>query len=782
MLRLLKPALWVIISCLFSQATAQTGWTQLLLGPECFIENQGQYDHLNDLTGAPVRFAADYGFGWQAYFTATGVGFQIRKMDYTVEEMETFHCEPSKGTVSQTFITAEWVGMSPVSSLTTKDITPDYYTFCYASGSQWIDLSHVSAYRKLVYEGIYPNTDIEYTAPKEGGIKYTIRLHPGANPANLKLRYSGSSVTMDSQGNLRMSTVLGDLVDHAPSAWYADNPAEKIPVSFVLNGNEVTFSLGTYNTSREVVIDPWTVNPALPAPFNRAFEVDVDNSGNVYVWGGGMGYNLKKYNSAGTLQWTHVSPWDTSNAWFGELLTLPSGDCFITSGSPAKIRRLTTAGATTFTNNGPFFNLDEYWNLTLNCDQTKLIAGGSRIISLTSPQGHLFNLNPANGNQLAGSPYNISRGFMKELRGLTVGADGYLYAMGTDSIIKLDNSFGVVYKTNMGFNYPYYSPQYMANAVQGVNNIDASNNFLYTTKGDIIQRRNLASGALLSTAGIGGSFTTGLGGSGNSIGGCVVDNAGNVYAGGFSGSDVVYQFNSTLGVISTTGVINTVYDLVVSPLSRIIVGGNAFVSSLDYVGISPKTVVCPILPMTLDFFAARCSGNGIQISWKTLEENNIQQFSIERAMDNLSWVNIADLSPSSSGATTSNYSWTDPFSIPGGAVVHYRLKAIDNSGSVQYSGISTIERCGEGASQLVVYPTITDRYVAAQLLLEKDGAVRIDILNAIGQVVHTITYPSITGMNTLAIDLEGLPSSVYHLRIQLPDGSLAGTPVKVVKE
>jgi len=78
-----------------------------------------------------------------------------------------------------------------------------------------------------------------------------------------------------------------------------------------------------------------------------------------------MPIQVKKYNSAGVLQWTYTTPYDTSS-WIGTLRTDPSGTSYVTCGSTAAIQRINTSGGLVWSANGG--GLDEYWGLTFNCD------------------------------------------------------------------------------------------------------------------------------------------------------------------------------------------------------------------------------------------------------------------------------------------------------------------------------------------------------------------------------------------------------------------------------
>jgi hypothetical protein len=553
-------------------------------------------------------------------------------------------------------------------------------------------------------------------------------------------------------------------VDHAPTAHYADGNQEAVSIRFVLRDGLVQFEAPARDVARPLVIDPWTVNPALPAPFNRAFEVDWDNAGNVYVFGGGMGYQLKKYNAAGTLQWTHVSPWDTSNAWFGELLVTGAGDVFITSGSAAKIRRLTTAGATVFTNNGPFFNLDEYWNLTLNCNRTQLIAGGSRIIGFTSPQGHVFNLNMGSGGQLTGSPYNVSPAFMKEIRALCTGSNGNFYLLSNDNVIALNQTFGIIYSVSSGYAYPYYSPSYMAQSVQGQNTIDADNNFIYTMNGPNLHRRAIGTGAIVATAAIpGGSASGGFGGSGANNGGLRIDNCSNVYVGS---TNAVHKFNSALGLVTSVATSGPVYDVEVAPGGVVLIGGSAFVTSnTSLAACAVKTISCVILDAEVAQFEARCEGGNPVWTWVSAKEKAGMQYAIEISSDGLDWQPIANVEAVAEGHTYHYRMEENPLHSE---IIYSRLKMTDPTGNSVYSGVKTLENCAGSLSSWNVYPTHSTGSITVQWQGAGVQTLGWRISDIQGRWMMRGTVMG-AGKQESALDISSLPSGMYFLHLQGSD-------------
>ncbi|MEA3448759.1 MAG: hypothetical protein U9Q98_10005, partial [Bacteroidota bacterium] len=181
---------------------------------------------------------------------------------------------------------------------------------------------------------------------------------------------------LNESGQLEIKTSLADVLEHKPMAFY-QNSEQIIPSGFKFEDNILTFYLEQYNSSEEIIIDPWVESPAFTTS-TAVWEVETDQSGNVYVIGGETPMELKKYTSTGTLQWTYTTPWDTASVWLGTLATDEMGNSFITSGTAPEIERVDPSGSMVWHNESfGVFSLTEWWTITFNCDKSKLIVGGT---------------------------------------------------------------------------------------------------------------------------------------------------------------------------------------------------------------------------------------------------------------------------------------------------------------------------------------------------------------------------------------------------------------------
>src|SRR6185312_6045801 len=112
----------------------------------------------------------------------------------------------------------------------------------------------VRTYGKITVKNIYPGIDwILYNRPE--GLKYDFIVHPGANPADIKIEYKGSDeMKTDSNGTkLVIKTKLGQITEGALHCYQGNN---SIQSQYILSSHELGFKLGQYNSTSDLTIDP----------------------------------------------------------------------------------------------------------------------------------------------------------------------------------------------------------------------------------------------------------------------------------------------------------------------------------------------------------------------------------------------------------------------------------------------------------------------------------------------------------------------------------------------
>ncbi len=599
----------IFFSCLILLAglsmIADNGWSAGWQPSKVFIENKGQFPKVNNLS---VEYAIDYD-RTKIYFSSTGLTYAFfksipkdkeeeerekeregRQNFKTAEEWLAKEKEEHNANIKRDYVNLIWENANPNAKITASEQADEYFSYSFKEGEAVSNINYIKGFKKIMYKDLYPNIDVEYTFHPTEGIKYALILHPGADISMVKMKYTDANkISINAGGDLHIRTEFGDIIDHAPVTFYANNNSSLISSKFIKNGNSISFELENYDKSQTIVIDPWTQTPTLNNS-NGVWECEKDGAGNVYIIGGDMPMKLLKYNAAGALQWTYTTPWDTSNAWLGTLATDLAGNSYVTSGSIAALQKVNVGGGLVWSYTAPAFSVDEYWSISFNCDQTKLIVAGTTGPGFPSTQlnGCIFDINTTNGNIISktiiGAMFNTIPPYINEGRSLTDCHNGRYYYLTLDTIGCIDQNFSAcsnnssIFAISSGYKFAYKCENYRPkNGNAGIKSIRANKNFVYTANGTNIQKRSLATGAVINSVAIpGGISTTTLGRSQIGNSGIDLDSCGNVYVG--SGNKVI-KYDANLNLLTSVALSFAVYDVAVSTAGDVIVCGATGTSS-----------------------------------------------------------------------------------------------------------------------------------------------------------------------------------------------------------
>ena len=114
----------------------------------------------------------------------------------------------------------------------------------------------VHSYSKVTIKNIYPGIDwVLYADDKN--VKYDFIVHPNADPACIKLRYHWTDKPILSKdSSLEISTPMGKISESRPMAYAGTDKMNIVHSAYVLENNEVHFSLGNYDRAALLTIDP----------------------------------------------------------------------------------------------------------------------------------------------------------------------------------------------------------------------------------------------------------------------------------------------------------------------------------------------------------------------------------------------------------------------------------------------------------------------------------------------------------------------------------------------
>jgi sugar lactone lactonase YvrE len=177
-----------------------------------------------------------------------------------------------------------------------------------------------------------------------------------------------------------------------------------------------------------------------------------------------------------------------------------------------------------------------------------------------------------------------------------------------------------------------------------------------------------------------------------------------------------------------------------------------------------------VLPVTIQSFNAIQQTNDVLVKWQTSNEVNVNLYEVEISTDGQRFNKIGTVAVNSTNSANSanDYAFVDK-SVWASSVRYYRLKTIDNDGTIKYSAV--VKLANKQQTVVAVYPNPVTNAFTIQLSDNKLLHTQAKLVDATGKTVKLIT------INTLmqTEEISNLPKGMYML--QLADGKV----VKLIK-
>lgn len=179
--------------------------------------------------------------------------------------------------------------------------------------------------------------------------------------------------------------------------------------------------------------------------------------------------------------------------------------------------------------------------------------------------------------------------------------------------------------------------------------------------------------------------------------------------------------------------------------------------------------MCSILPIELYSFNGHNNENVNELYWVTETEINNDYFTVERSMDGINFVSVADVAGAGNSNSLLDYQLTDYNPYTG--INYYRLKQTDFNGSFSYSDLIAIEVNKKG--ELSIYPNPSVDFISISqsenTLLNAD----IKVFDAQGKIVLDETISS--DITSYKLDISNLRGGIYFVKINTQENLYKGT-------
>jgi gliding motility-associated-like protein len=619
--RHLKFFCFFIASLLFCQyIQAQVNWKQNnIFEPKVFVENKGQNEFDPLPNHDPIIYTANID-GLTYFFTKCGFtvshlkkkelsedNLYKKKKDSNKEQEEENEEEVQKYKIVKEYHELKFINTNSETEIVSDSLMDNYYAYPDFKNSKKTIIAHTC--KKIIYKNIYPDIDIFFEFPKDSrGIKCSVYLHPGANVEEIKIDFPNEKFSLSNNGNLEIVSGFGNIMQPLSTSYIASTKKE-IESNYKLREKYVGFEAEN-NRNNEIIIESWIVTPVFEFS-NSAFDVDYDNQGNVYVYGGSgwSPYQLLKYNSSGSLIWTYISPF--SDGLYGDFaVDRNSKNIYLVegiNGTGAHVVKINSNAMqlATFEGNP---NLEEMWRIAFSeCNNQVVIAGGgpTSVNQTCTLDTNLLNYNPVQFVPNAIGRHDVALLALDKFGNCYEGTIFHPDGMFSNQLVRLPlpKLLPVIFNINAGYEFnenttiQYFTRQ----ASIGYNGIASYKKMVYTYDSYQLRKWNGLNGALLTTKQI--HYPLPIGPSKIYWGGISSDECGNLF---LADSNIVKQYDSTLNLVNTYIMPGVITDISISNKGVLYTCGLGFVASLE----PSKISACEDFKISIKTVNATCNTNG----------------------------------------------------------------------------------------------------------------------------------------------------------------------------
>jgi|GEM_PF-2228404 len=147
--------------------------------------------------------------------------------------------------------------------------------------------SHVGRFDEVSTKELYPGVSARYYRD-QGAPRYDLIVAPGADPNQVSMRIDGAQgLKTLPNGDLAIETSLGEVQEKGLYAYQiVEGGQRQVPCKMTVTGNHIGFSLGNYDRSRALVVDPLVACTYLGNNGGaNCLGTTTDASGNIFVVG-----------------------------------------------------------------------------------------------------------------------------------------------------------------------------------------------------------------------------------------------------------------------------------------------------------------------------------------------------------------------------------------------------------------------------------------------------------------------------------------------------------------
>ncbi len=174
------------------------------------------------------------------------------------------------------------------------------------------------------------------------------------------------------------------------------------------------------------------------------------------------------------------------------------------------------------------------------------------------------------------------------------------------------------------------------------------------------------------------------------------------------------------------------------------------------------------LPVELVSFEAQRSEQSVRLTWQTATETGNARFEVQRKQAS-NWTTIGRREGTGTTSERQTYRFADRDLPYDADSLAYRLRQVDTDGTVHLSDPVTVQRGGVGEVTLEeTHPNPARQQVTVRFAVPEgtEGDARLTLYDVLGRRVRTVIDASVEGRVQQQMEVSGLSSGTYVLRLE----------------
>ncbi len=182
-----------------------------------------------------------------------------------------------------------------------------------------------------------------------------------------------------------------------------------------------------------------------------------------------------------------------------------------------------------------------------------------------------------------------------------------------------------------------------------------------------------------------------------------------------------------------------------------------------------------LLPLHFTSVQASLKNQIATISWQTTSEQNMKSYTVERSLDGANFNAVGAITAKNKSANS--YTFTDATISEG--VNYYRIKAVDNTGKINYSSIVKVTNVMSASKSINIYPNpVINKTLNVELSNQSAGIYSVKVISAGGQVLASKQINHLGGNSVNSIDLSAATAKgLCFVSITSKDGQTTKTVI-----